>query len=356
MGSGDLGTVRQYPLCQIMTSPTIIVMTETDTTSLGRAAHPTVLLTGPTSGIGAAVLDRLLRHPARPLLVLLARNTAALAAAVARTRRAGLMAHGVPVDLSDLTSVASATAQVRDLVGRGDSGLLDALVLNAGIQLTDRRHVSAQGHELTFAVNVLAQHALLRDLEPLLASNAHVVLPGSSTHRGKRASFGLVPDPAWQAPQQMAAPDSGLDEHPAPAGRSWRESGGIAYATSKLSLVTLSHQWADRLGSSGRRLNVYDPGLVAGTGLGRAMKPYEYWVWRRIMPAMSVLPGATTPARTARHLVALALGDSHRTLHDGYVEIGRITAAEPATFDMARRDVLWQWCESASVPAQPKAG
>lgn len=331
-------------------------MTETDTTGVGRASRPTVLLTGPTSGIGAAVLDRLLRHSGRPHLVLLARHAPGLDAAVARARAAGLVAHGVRVDLSDLASVHSATARVRDLIERGHAALLDSLILNAGIQLTDRRQVSAQGHELTFAVNVLAQYALLRGLEPLLAPAAHVVLPGSSTHRGKRASFGLVPDPAWQAPQQLATPDVGLVERPNVAGASWREPGGIAYATSKLSLVTLSHEWAARLGSSGRRLNVYDPGLVAGTGLGRAMKRYEYWVWRRIMPAMSLLPGATTPARTARHLVALALGENHATLHDAYVEIGRIRAAEPVTFDPARRQALWDWCQSASVLAHPAAG
>lgn len=126
-----------------------------------------------------------------------------------------------------------------------------------------------------------------------------------------------------------------------------REPGGTAYATSKLALVTLSHDWAERLGASGRRLNVYDPGLVAGTGLGRDMRPHEYWVWRRVMPALSLLPGATTRRRTARHLVRLALGDTHTSLHDGYVEIGRVTQAESVTFDPTRRRDLWEWCEEA---------
>ena len=92
---------------------------------------------------------------------------------------------------------------------------------------------------------------------------------------------------------------------------------------------------------------MYDPGLVAGTGLGRDMRPHEYWAWRRVMPVMSVLPAATTPRRTARHLVALALGEDHRDLHDGYVEMARVTRAEPVTFDMPRRRALWEWCEQA---------
>ena len=315
-------------------------MTETDTTSSDRnSPRPTVLLTGPTSGIGAAVLERLLSHPSRPaLLLFLGRDRAALQRATDRARAQGLAARGIRVDLADLHSVADAGAEVAALVAAGRSDPVDAAVLNAGLQMTDRRHTSTQGHELTFAVNVLAQHAVLRGLEGVLSDQGHVVLLGSSTHRGRRASFGLVPDPQWQALQALATPDSGSGTP-----RTTREPGGIAYSTSKLALVTLSHEWADRLARVGRRLNVYDPGLVAGTGLGRDMRPHEYWVWRRIMPAMSLLPGATTPTRTARHLVSLALADSHRGLHDGYVELGRVTHAEPATFDPARRRELWTW-------------
>lgn len=301
-----------------------------------------VLLTGPTSGIGSATLTRLISHPSRPTLVLLARNPAALDAAVRRATEAGLVAHGIRVELSDLSSVQDATASVAGLVERGVVGRLAAVVLNAGVQLTHRHAASAQGHELTFAVNVLAQHALLRGLKDRLAPGGHAMLMGSSTHRGRRASFGLVPDPVWQPPELMSRP-----EPASPRGRESRAPGGVAYASSKLALVTLAHDWAHELAASGGRLNVYDPGLVAGTGLGRDLRPHEYWAWRRVMPLMSVLPGATTPSRTARHLVALALGEEHPDVHDGYIEIGRVTRAEAVTFDVERRRALWDWCEQA---------
>lgn len=327
-------------------------MTETDATSSRRSEyrHPVVLLTGPTSGIGSATFERLLTHPSRPTLILLARNADALDAAVSTARDAGLGAHGIQVDLSDLSSVQDATGSVAHLVGRGVVGPLEAAVLNAGVQLTDRRSVSAQGYELTFAVNVLAQHALLRGLQEQLATGGHAVLMGSSTHRGRRASFGLVPDPVWQPPELLSRPD----DRPPPVRRGSRAPGGVAYATSKLALVAMAHQWADRVAASGGRLNVYDPGLVAGTGLGRDMRPHEYWAWRKVMPMMSVLPGATTPGRTARHLVALALGEEHRDLHDGYVEMGRVTRAEPVTFDLGRRRAVWDWCEQAIGAAQTR--
>ena len=53
------------------------VMTVTD------IIGPIVPLTGPTSGIGAAMLDRLTAHPSRPRLMQLARDRVALQRAVA---------------------------------------------------------------------------------------------------------------------------------------------------------------------------------------------------------------------------------------------------------------------------------
>ena len=324
-------------------------MTHTDISNSPSRPDRTLLLTGPTSGIGAAALHHLLRHPASPALVLLARDPGRLSHVADEARSLGMTVEAVPVDLSDLGAVDAAVERVRYLVDAGAVPPLNTMALVAGVQMTDRHHASAQGHELTFAVNVLAQHALLRGLEPALAPGAHMVLLGSSTHRGKRASFGLVPDPQWRPPAELANPAVG----PLP---STREPGGIAYATSKLALVTLSHEWADRLAASGRRLNVYDPGLVAGTGLGRDMRPHEYWVWRHLMPAMSVLPKATTPTRTARHLVALALGDTHPGLHDGYIEMGRVTRAEATTLDPDRRRALWAWCEQALAARSREQG
>ncbi len=313
---------------------------------------PTVLLTGPTSGIGAAMLDRLIAHPSRPRLVLLARDAAALDRDLARARAAGLTAVGLPLDLGDLGSVREALETLADRIDAGEIAPVDVALLNAGAQFISRRKTGAQGHELTFTVNVIAQHLLLRGLEPLLAPAGHAIVMGSSTHRGKKASFNLIPDPRWEEPAALATAEASTDKPVRFADE--REKGGVAYATSKLALVTLSHDWASRLAASGRRLNTYDPGLVAGTGLGKDMPGYMYWVWKHLMPVMSVLPGATTPATTARHAVALAMGDAHPSLQDGYVEIGRVTRVEAVTFDASRRRALWEWLETAVAEWLPR--
>lgn len=317
----------------------------------GDIKRKTVLLTGPTSGIGAAMLATLLAHPRRPHLVLLGRDQAALASAVAAAEDRGLTASGIPVDLSDLASIRRAHELLHALLLEGVIAPIDVALLNAGAQFASRRQTGAQGHELTFTINVIAQHLLLRGLEPILAPSAHVILMGSSTHRGKRASFNLVPDPSWQVPSEMATPDPRGDGHVRSADE--RDRGGVAYGTSKLALVTLSHDWAEHLARGGRRLNVYDPGLVPGTGLGKDLPGAMYWVWKNLMPAMSLLPRASTPPITSRHAVALALGDTYPALHDGYVEIGKLTHAEKVTFDPHRRAQLSEWLESAVAAFLP---
>ncbi len=314
---------------------------------------PTVLLTGSTSGIGARVLGALSDHPSRPRLVLMARDAAALDRDLAATRAHGLDATGFRVDLGDLASVRAALDRLATASRAGDVAPIDVAFLNAGAQFATGRRTSAQGHEVTFAVNVVAQHLLLRGLEPMLAPGAHTVVMGSSTHRGAKASFNLVPDPRWREPAAMAtAVAAASGDRPKSADE--RHDGGVAYATSKLALVTLAHEWARRLATSGRRLNTYDPGLVPGTGLGKDLPPYMYWVWKHVMPAMSVLPGATTPGTTARHAVELAMGDAFPSLNDGHIEIGRLTSAEQATFSDDRRAALWAWLEAAVTDHLPE--
>ncbi|WP_169053994.1 SDR family NAD(P)-dependent oxidoreductase [Agromyces sp. H66] len=299
---------------------------------------PTVLLTGPTRGIGAEMLDRLIDHPARPRLVLLARDPHALDRVVGRARAAGRDAVGITIDLADLDSVDAALQQLRDRIAGGEVAAPNAAMLSAGAQFGDRRGTSAQGIEQTFAVDVVAQHALVRGILPILAPRGHVVLMGSGTHRGRAHSFGLVPSPRSAPPEELARTDR-TDRG------ATRHAGGRAYAESKLALVTLAHAWARRAEASGHRLNTYDPGLVPGTGLVRDLPGYVRWTWEHVMPAMALLPGASTPRATARHAIDLVMGDRHADLHDGYVEIGKVTRPAGRTFDRERQEELFSWIE-----------
>ncbi|SDQ67215.1 hypothetical protein [Quadrisphaera sp. DSM 44207] len=212
------------------------------------------------------------------------------------------------------------------------------------MQTTDRRRTSAQGLELTFAVNVVAQHLLLRSTLAATAPGAHAVLVSSGTHRPGR-SYGWIPRPRWEDPALLARPDP--DDAP-----DERSAGARAYATSKLAGVHLVHAWAARVGGR-MRVNAYDPGLMPGTGLARGQRGALLWTWNHLLPALTPLPGWTTPRRSAHHLTALAAGAAHPDLDGGYVELGRVGRSSAESCDAGREQRLWEVLEQLVEPHLP---
>ncbi|MGH0032794.1 MAG: SDR family NAD(P)-dependent oxidoreductase [Myxococcota bacterium] len=121
------------------------------------------LVTGGSRGIGLETGRGLAERGARVV-------------SCARSEPAGphRTARFVPLDLADLRSVADALARIEALLaGRR----LDVVVANAGLWPT-RHRLSAQGHEIAFATNVLGHHALIRGMQRrgLLAEGARVVV------------------------------------------------------------------------------------------------------------------------------------------------------------------------------------
>ncbi len=151
-----------------------------------------VLLTGGTSGIGFQAAQVLLQAGHRLTLPCRDRATADSL----QRRLAGPIQAPV-CDLADLTSV---TRCAEALLEAGEP--IDSLVLNAGLQYSgaSRPRWSAQGFELTVAVNHLAHQALLQRLLPLLrqASTPRLVVTSSEVHDPSSAG-GRVGQPAGLA-------------------------------------------------------------------------------------------------------------------------------------------------------------
>ena len=175
----------------------------------------------------------------------------------------------VLADLSSLAQVRRAAAEVATLAPS-----LHILVNNAGV-LSPRRTETAEGHELTLAVNHLAPFVLTEALLPALSASggARVVTVGSSS-------------------SDLAT----IDPDDLELRRGWFMT--RAYARSKLASLMTSLEMAPRLRERNVFLNVVHPGVVA-TGLVRAGGPAQLG-WRALgLFALSPRQGAETPLRAA---------------------------------------------------------
>ena len=131
----------------------------------------TVLVIGPTSGLGRAAVSHFAAMGARVLLV--GRDAARLERTklelTAWSGNREIAAY--PVELSSLASVRAAAEAIGSAEPR-----LDVLVDNAGGIVPDRR-TSADGYELTFATSVLGPFALTNRLLPMLRAAGRPASP-----------------------------------------------------------------------------------------------------------------------------------------------------------------------------------
>ena len=296
-------------------------------------ASGTVVLTGPTGGLGRAAALAIANRPAaeRPDLVLVGRAGPALTEVAAAARAAGATVHEVGCDLARLADVRAAGQQVKHLLGVGTVRPLRAIVANAGVSVIDTRTASADGFELTFAVNHLAHAQLIGDLIESFVAPARIVLLGSNTyHQNVFRRILRVPPARWRDPAELAVPaDAG-----APA---TFEQGGIAYSNSKLAALYYAHELQRRV-PAGINVAVFEPGFMPGTGLGRGHGPGL----QRLGRVVARIPGVSSPTRSGPALASVVLDDRWARLRDGaFVVKDQVRRVKPFAMDPDREARLW---------------
>jgi NAD(P)-dependent dehydrogenase (short-subunit alcohol dehydrogenase family) len=294
----------------------------------------TVLITGPTGSLGKATTLAIARRPAaqRPDLLLVGRPGNALTDVAAEARGAGATVHEVGCDLAQLSDVRDAARRIAGLLNAGAIGPLRAIVANAGVSGIDTHRASADGYELTFAVNHLAHAQLIGDLLGSIAAPARVVLLGSNTyHQNIFRRMFKVPPAVWRDPLVLA--------EPTPAGLpATQELGGIAYSNSKLAILYYAHELQRRV-PSGVNVVVFEPGFMPGTGLFRDLGPGIQRVGRLV----ERLPGVSSAEKSGPMLASVALDDRWANAKDGaFILKDEIRAVKPFAIDPARESRLWE--------------
>ena len=277
------------------------------------------LVTGATSGHGRAVAMGLARLGAE--VVLLGRSAERCRRVQAEiAARAGGKAPAVLLcDLASRREIERAATEYLDS-GRP----LHVLVNNAGLVSLARRE-SADGVELTFAVNYLAMFQLTLLLLPRLLESApaRIVNVSSDTHRIARLD---------------------LEDLELRSRYGWMR----AYARSKLAIVLFTRELARRLQGTGVTCNAVDPGPVA-SGIGSDNPGLAY---RLVGPLIRAL--FPSPERAARLAIELAASDAHAAGTGEYWRFGK--ARVPGTGkDPSLAARLWERSE-AITGTRPPAG
>ena len=288
-----------------------------------------VLITGPTGGLGRSATLAMARRPDPPDLLLVGRPGNVLAQVAAEVRTAGATAHEIGCDLASLADVRAAAETVQELIKRG--GSLRGLIANAGVSVTDTRSASADGYELTFAVNYLAHAQLIGDLLESFATPARIVLVGSNTYYANWVRRLMTVPPAdWRDPLELAKP-AGADVSPT------LKAAGTTYSNSKLAILYYALE-LQRRAPEGISVAVFEPGFMPGTGLSRQHSP----VVQRMGRGLQRLPGISSPVMSGPALASVTLDDRWAHLRDGdFVVVDKERDVRPIANDPGRERRLW---------------
>jgi NAD(P)-dependent dehydrogenase (short-subunit alcohol dehydrogenase family) len=265
------------------------------------------LITGATSGIGRATAEGLARHGMT--VVLVGRDEARARATVGQITQ---QTHNPKVDylLADLSS----QAQVRRLAAAFTEryARLHVLVNNAGA-LFWRRRQTADGLEMTFAVNHLAPFLLTNLLlDPLKASApARIITTASAAHEGEAIPFD----------------DLQQTHH--------RYQPLRVYGQTKLANLLFSYELARRLEGTRVTANAFHPGFVA-SNFARSDS--------RLMGLLVPLsrPFAISPEEGAQTAIYLATSPEVEGASGQYFAKQRPVRSSPASYDQEAARRLWE--------------
>ncbi len=273
------------------------------------------MVTGATSGIGAAAAEGLARLGATVIVV--GRDQGRCASTVEHIRRA-TGNDAVTWLRADLSSQEDIRRLARDF--RATHDRLDVLVNNAG-GVFHKRGVTVDGIERTFALNHLGYFLLTNSLLDVIEASqpARIVNVASCAHD-------LAPGIKFDDPQLTRG-----------YGFGWR-----AYFHSKLANLLFTYELARRLEGTRITVNALHPGMVAtnfGSSNGFFAMPLKsafYFVFR-VKPL--------TPVEGARTVIYLASSPDVEGVTGRYFVEEKEAESAPPSHDESAARRLWELSE-----------
>jgi NAD(P)-dependent dehydrogenase (short-subunit alcohol dehydrogenase family) len=264
------------------------------------------VVTGATSGLGLAAAEQLAAQGAH--VVVVGRHPDRCAAAAERITGEALVA--------DLSRQDEVRRLAEEIAGRHPR--VHVLVNNAGT-VSQRRRLTADGLELTFAVNHLAPFLLTRLLREALVAGApaRVVNVTSVAHERERLDFDDLQCERGYRPFPV-------------------------YARSKLANLLFTYELARRWDGAQVTANAVHPGLV-DTRLGDKAGLLARVVWRAIH--LRYRRVSVAPQEGARTIVQLATAPDLTGVSGRYFAGGREAASSAYSRDPEVAARLWEASE-----------
>ena len=267
--------------------------------------HKTVLITGPTSGIGEQTAWALARQGFSLYLLVrdIAKGEQLKLQIVTETGNQYIFV--TRCDLADMRSVADAAAQIR---GKLDS--IDVLINNAG-GIFPKRQVSKDDLECTFATNHMGHFVLTLSLMPLLQKgHARIINVSSDAHKQARVNFNDLQLKRNYSPMR-------------------------AYGNAKLFNIYFTRSLNERFASKGVTAYCLHPGVV-NTHFGEGSTGLVKFLLRVARPFMKA------PGQGAETTVYLATEPGIEKLSGNYFKKKAISYnATKALHNSSGRQKLW---------------
>lgn len=275
-----------------------------DTTPID-LSDQTILITGATNGIGLVTARELAHMGAQ--VVIVGRNPGRTADTVQSIRQTtgNVRVDGLVGDLTVQAEVRRLAEEYRQRYGR-----LTVLINNAGAVFF-QRHLSADGYEMTLALNHLSYFMLTNLLVDLIAADApaRIINVSSSAH--------------WMG--RINLDDVANSYHVG----SWR-----AYSQTKLMNVLFTYELARRLDGKGVAVNCLHPGFVA-TNFGKS----NGGIFRPLWDVFDL--AAISPERGARTTIYLASAPEAANFNGQYFVQSKPQRSSAASYDRDLAGRLW---------------
>ena len=268
-----------------------------------------LVMTGGTSGIGRRVVERLLIEQPQWTIVILARPS---------PRADELQASSHPKRLTlidtDLASLSSTDRACDEVLRRLDLQGIDALALNAGVQIVSDNASSVDGIELSFAVNFLAHFLIVERLKWHMRTAGRIVTTSSEVHDLDAFCLMGIGRARWQDPIALADPVRSQDHIASIVDR-----GEARYCASKLLNIMHARHLAHELPTIG--VVAFNPSVVPGTKIARDRNWLQRLGWRHVMPPFApILPGARSLEHSSSDLLWLLTEADVQSMSGNYVD------------------------------------